>query len=293
MPMNVAVFLGLGAIALLAMAGKKRKPPPEEKEDKLPPPPEPDEDENKPPPEPDVQHILVMLEDYRLPEGRSLPEGLTDQQWRENIWISGDCKAWALGKQFKGKLSTYWPEFYDAYVDLTMQQNPDLALVPPGEWVDFQFVDQEMTEGIVEDPYKVAVAKILLGLYGGEYADCVEKLPEASDFSSGEAYRDAWIAFADEHKNFYALFYNLAIYAEEHMLALYQQRFPEAAEEWMEREWAYEAVYQEGLNEEDMTDWAYHHAYPRCPEVIDQNNPEHQECMQAWLRLRDYVREYL
>lgn len=288
--MNAVVFLGLGALAILAMSGKKR-PKKEEKEDKLPPPP-PEKEEDKPPPPPDTQQILVLLEDYRLPEGANLPQGLTNQQWRENLWLSDDCNAWALGKEFTAtQLGPYWPVFYDAYVDLTMGQDSELAVVPPGEWVDFQFTDQGKTEGIIEDPFKVAVAKALLDLHGGKHEECVGLIPEASDFGSGEAYQQAWVDFANAHPNFYALYYNLARVAEEHMLVLYQQRFPDEAEAWMEREWAYEAVYQ-GLNLENATDWAYHHAYPNCPEVIDASNPEHEECKEAWLRLRSYIEEF-
>jgi hypothetical protein len=273
------------------MSGKKRGKK-EEKKDELPPPPPPEKKDDTPPPEPDTQQIIVLLEDYRLPEGVHLPEGLTDQQWREQLWLSDDCNAWALGKQFKDEsLGPFWPVFYDAYVDITLGQDELLAVVPPGDWLHFQFYDQEKTEGIIEEPFKVAVAKALMDLHGGKYEECIARLPEASDFSSIDAYNQAWLDFANANKNFYALYYNLARTARDHMLVLYEQRFPEASQEWLEREWASEATDQ-GLNLEDATDWAYHHAYPACPEVIDPSNPEHEECQEAWLRLRSYIDEY-
>lgn len=286
--MTGAVFIGLGLLALMAMGGKKGGKKGADLK-KLPPPPV--EEEDKAADKAQVEQIVALLEDYRLPEGYSLPD-LSEDDWRRALWVSDDCKAWALGKDFKDTvLADYLPEFYGAYVELAMADDPVLAVVPPDDWVRFQ-VGEGTLGGYVEDPAKAGVARALLTYAGGRFAHCAEGLPEASDYQTGEEYLMAWEGYLQDNPNFYTLFYRLWQYSKDLMEALWEDSYPDQATEWVEREWALDAADQQGLDVEDMTDWAYHHAYPQCPEVIDPNNPEHAECQAAYLRLRDYVKEY-
>jgi hypothetical protein len=61
-----------------------------------------------------------------------------------------------------------------------------------------------------------------------------------------------------------------------------------------ERRWAIEATKQLDLKDEGaMTTWAYQRAYPDAPKRIDPEDPSHEEHMEAWLRIREYIREEL
>jgi len=283
------IFIGLGLMALMAMGGKKKGTKKGDDLDKLPPPPV-EKEEDKTPEPAQVEQIVALLEDYRLPEGYSLPD-LSADEWRRSLWVSDDCKAWALGKDFKATvLADYLPEFYGAYVEMAMGDDPVLAVVPPDDWVRFQ-VGEGTIGGYVEDPAKAGVARALLTYLGGRYAFCAEGLPEASDYQTGDEYLAAWEAYAQDEPNFYTLFYALWQYSKTLMEAMWEESYPDQAQEWVEREWAIDAA-KEDASLEDRTDWAYHHAYPECPEVIDVNNPEHAECQAAYLRLRGYIQEY-
>jgi hypothetical protein len=301
MPMNPAVFLGLGAIALLAMMGKRKKKNGLKTVPAQTVPPPGDDDEAPPfkkipatPVEPMPENVIAVLEAYKLPPGYSLPTGLTEDDWRKTLWVSEDCEAWAMGKDFKKEaIDPFLPEFYGAYVDNTMNDDPVLAVVPPGEWVEYQFEVQGKSTAI-DTPVTAAVVQTLATIYNGAIKGCADTIPSVSHFASREDYLAGMAEYAQENTNFYTLFYNLYQYAGPIMEAIWEDRFPEEAQEWHERQWAAQAVEQTGLNLEDKTDWAYHHAYPdECPEVIDPNNPEHDECKEAWLRLRDYITELL
>ena len=131
------IFIGLGLMALMAMGGKKKGTKQVDDLDKLPPPPV-EEEKDKADDQAQVEQIVALLEEYRLPEGYSLPDMSADE-WRRSLWVSDDCKAWALGKDFKATvLADYLPEFYGAYVEMAMGDDPVLAMVPPDDWGRFQ-----------------------------------------------------------------------------------------------------------------------------------------------------------
>jgi hypothetical protein len=304
MALNPAILVGAGALALLMFAGKKggKKTADDSKSDALKPsgkkqkPVTPDPggvDPKKPTTPPGLETIVALLEDYRLPEGYELPK-LSDDEWRGYLWIADDCGAWALGKDFKRqKFEPMLTSFYQSTIDRMLESDPELAASDPNEWVRVQLVDRGETE-VVETPTRQAVKQLIATMYGNKYANCTEMMPGAESMSGADEYLAAWQDFMTAHPNLYALYYTLYKYSQEILDRLWQERFPEEYERAFEREWARKAVKENagrGVDENGITDWAYHNAYPDCVAIIDPQNPEHEDCRLAWLRLRDYVRE--
>ncbi len=307
MPMNPAVVIGAGAVLLLALAGGKKK-----KNGKGPvggscaslgPAVHAEkkaqgfvcnfdtgewEPSGEPAPTPQNEQVLAVLDDYVLPVGYEFPQDISTEEWPTTLWLSEDCKAYAVGKEFGDTLTPQIVEFYNSIVDTVAQDDPELASSPPDHWDEIMF---DAGADPFESPTKRWGMQYLFDFGGGVYELCASKLPVIQDYDSWEDYLAAFVAFKDAEPALYRLFFkHLYAPAKEIMEAEWKARFPEQATYWHEREWAIQAVDQ-NLNLEDRTDWAFHHAYPEGPEVLDPNNAAHQQYIAAWLRLRDMIKE--
>jgi hypothetical protein len=205
--------------------------------------------------------------------------------------------AWALGRDFKKKMPPQSgpAAFYNQAVDRLVDQGSAFATIPPDEWTKFSF-DPEWNEGPPFDGPGIAWVRSLLASIGdaaGEGgAACLELLPLPQDYPDRDSYFEAWEQFTQDYPSAWALIYNLWKSGREAADKAWDTRFPDESAEWDMREWATRAVEEQAsLNLEDKTDWAYHHAFPDCPEVIDPNNPEHDECKDLWLLMRQYIQE--
>jgi len=288
--MNPGIIIGGGALLLLALAGGKKKhkpiPPPE-------PLPEPngggDGGDGEPAPTPENQQVLAVLEDYVMPDGYEFPQDVTTEEWPATMWVSEDCKAYAVGKQFRPLITDDIVEFYNSVVDTVAEDDAELASSPPDHWDEILF---DAGETPFESPTKRWAMQYLFDFDGGVYEMCAAKLPVVQDYPSWDAYLQAFADFSAQEPALYRLFYrHLYQPAMQVMDAAWRERFPLEAQMWHEREWAYKALDQ-NLNLEDRTDWAFHHAYADGPEVLDPNDPGHQDYIQAWIRLRDMIKEF-
>jgi hypothetical protein len=286
--MNPAVIIGGGLLLLALAAGKKKGGGGGQK-----PLPEPDDgaDSGEPAPTPENQKVLAVLDDYVMPDGYEFPDDITTEEWPETLWLSDDCKAYAVGSDFVATLTPDITEFYHAVVDTVIQDDPELASAPPDHWEQVMF--DAGYENPFESPTKRWAIQYLFDTDDGIHAVCADKLPVLQDFESWDEYLAAFAALKEEEPALYRLFYrHLYQPAIEVMETEWEERFPEQAQLWIEREWAAQAM-EQNLNLEDRTDWAFHHAYPEGPEVLDPENPEHQDYVQAWLRLNEMIKEMM
>lgn len=289
--MAMTPLLLIGGLALLVMAGRGKKDGEKKNGNgggaswQLPPGNGNGEKKNgKAPPE----TILALLADYHLPDGYSLPEDIPSQEWPTTLWLAGDCGAWALGTDYIGEgydgvVEPDIYEFYHQVVDLTAQSDPELASSPPDHWEQILW---NRGEEAFDSPTKRWAIEHLAEMNPA----CAQLIPSAEDFDSWETYLGAFQTLLQQNPGFYTLYHRLYDAAQELMDVAWAERFPEEATYWHERDWASQALDQD-LNLEDKTDWAFHHAYPDGPEVIDPNNPEHQVWVDAWLRLRALIQE--
>jgi hypothetical protein len=277
-----AALVGVGILLLLALGRKRgRGPEPLRPQDTGLPPGRAEKPQRV---TKQIQQILALVEDYKLPAGYEAPEEFS----AASLWVAPDCGAWILGKQFKAQTLLAKP-FIDGLFAAAAADRPDLLKRPPSTWSAVAWNAGEKPTW--PSPSVPFVKAALEDLYGGAYVACAQGVPEPSDFSSEENWLQAWTAFSQEKPVLYALIYNLATWSRDFFDAEWETQYPDEADEFWERKWAQDSLAQAD-NTEDRTDWAYHHAFPDCPEVIDPNNPQHAECMQAWLRIRGYVQEY-
>ncbi len=285
MPMGAGILI-IGALAVMAMAvgGKKSRPT-----KKL---PEPPVEEKKVEPPADDYHdqVIAVLEEYRLPEGYEFPE-LPMEAWAESLWISDDCQAWAMGVDFKASVLGDVPEeFYEAMVQSTIEDDPVVAKTHPDEWEERMF--GEDYEFPYDTPAKRYAVNVIKDLYNGRYAECADLLPDASEHDSWQSYLGAWNDLLETTPYLYSVWHQIYSYALPRMVAVWEESFPEAYQEWVERSIAEEAA-EKNLNLEDKTDWAYAKAYPDGPSPLDPEDPEHEPYIEAWIRLQEYIKEIL
>lgn len=287
MPIGPAVVIGGLALVLMMAGGKKKKPkrrPPE-------PLPEPKpEEKTEPPPSEKNEAILAVLEDYVIPDGYDFPAEIPTEAWPTALWISEDCKAFALGADYKNAVTQEVLDFYTDTLETVSGTEDDWLIgMHPDYWGQLLY---ESGSTVFESPPKRFVIQLLFDLGGGAYVKCAERMPLIQDYETPEGYLAAWGELREEDPALYKLFYHVYSHARDTMEAAWEEQYPDAAQEWVEREWAGEAAEQD-LNLEDKADWAFHHAYPDGPEVLDPENPDHEPYIDAWVRLKGYIQEVM
>lgn len=275
---NAVIPIALLALGALALGGGRKK-----KDDGQP----PKDGEPAPPPPKDVTVIEVPKKTARE-DGKSVPVAssmgldgrLLPQDFEaDSLWISPDCTAWAVGQKWEPKA-----EFegdlvgpYTGYMRVTDEgTDPDDATFPHDTLIR-SFARNVMRRHILE--------------WGAECP--VPPLAEDAAAASGDS--DTLIAmaraYANEYPELQALFEYVMEKSMDEMDRAWREKYPDHYAETSDRLWAAKAAQKTDIDETDQTDWAYHNAYPQCPYKIDPSNPAHKECMEAWLRLRDYIRE--
>lgn len=284
--MSPLILIGLG-VALFAVAGRKKKPSKNGTKELPPPEPEPD---------PDVRDELAGS---NLPGGTDIPSGMG----HADAWVSDDCQAWAIGRDFFAshgdEVEDYYDDLVQGYLDTGNAALAELVIYThPSEWDVRTFVEGAYT---YDTPAMQWVREQLP-------LDCQKLVPEPQDFETFAAYDQAWATFAAQNPVLSEYVTVLAEFADDVLAELWMAEYGnevyfEVAGEPITAfmEYEHRSVIRDVLGEapdqsiEDVTDEAYARLYSDleiCPEVIDPDNPEHQFCQEIWLRLRDLATIY-
>lgn len=338
--MNPLILIAIGGVALMAMAGGKKKKPATkagkeiEGEKSADPGREGIEDGYRPweeegseqPPttggDAAKDEVRKNLAEKHLPNGYDIPDGFGDN----DAWVSDDCKAYAIGRNF---FASHIDNAKQIYLDILNvflspeyeEGNPglyDLAVFShPEEWDARTLVEYDVQAGY--DTPGLVWARSRLP------ADCAQLVPAAKDYSTGQwkDYNDAWQTFAQTHPALADFVTKMAQFADEQMGDIWENMgfgeggetllseapypFYLADEEFTAMEGyslrtAIRQVLQElpDVSVGDVTDEVYARLYSNtgtpeldiCPEVIQPNNPDHDYCKALWLVIRDWAQLY-
>jgi len=264
-----------------------------------------EKDEKKPPPHTgdteQYEQVMGRLHAKHLPEGMKPPPNFGDN----DVWVSDDCKAWAIGGNF---LPSHIDNVQTTYIQiaqdlLALEDEGTNALVVgshPSEWDA-----RTLTEFAGVAKPNPGMVWVRANLPEG----CRDLVPDPGNYPGWFAYNAAWDDFAQARPALSELVTILATYADREM-----------GEVWWDGGWAdTEEFFWDGIpvtageefdhrdvirsTLEDLPDESdgdvANEAYQRlrdfggqCPEVIDPNNPDHGYCKYLWLHLRDLAGFY-
>lgn len=216
-----------------------------------------------------------------LPSGYDIPNDMGHNE----IWVSEDCEAAVVGRDwtpilnYKDKLwspASFWDEFADG----------DRPNEPTGS-NDGSSAAAFYTTSVIDQ--------------NNENFDCMEKLPNPSEFDDNQEYGDAWTDLRNSAPGLAEL-YDF-IYSElvgGPMMAAWQNADPQA---WFDYQvlrvakWAH--LNYASMSVTDQTDEAYKLFNDQigdlsgegitAPAVLDPDNPDHEVYVQLWLDLRDAI----
>jgi hypothetical protein len=303
--MNALAILALGGLALVALKGRRRaslqlSPAPEEPRQE-----ESEEAEKSEGPErepgPRKNEIRENLEAHRLPAGYELPDDFE----ADDVWVSEDCQAYAIGGRF---FQDRAEDVRGAYAEIVaaLQAEEDSALGElatmshPTEWDRRSLV--EMSSRPAEDNPSIVWVRGVLP------SACASFIPAAEDSSSWEDHAARWEAFGEDYSALSEVITHLAEWADGEMASVWLEtlaaqpyitlaEMPVTSGEIFEiREAAIEVNEQSpSLTLDDRADEVYARLYSSvdaCPKVIDPQNPDHNYCKELWHLIRDIVDTY-
>jgi hypothetical protein len=248
------------------------------------------------------KEVLDELRWKRLPAGYELPDGMT----HEDIWVSADCQAAAIGRDWKPEIKVgaewYEPaEFWSTFGE----GRPPLEGNAQGLW--------DAGEQRNSDVAVYAVRSLTKLQEYGEVG-CADEIPNVRDFDTREEFMDAWNTFNTSKLGLASLYAQIA-YADigPPMLERWEEADPDAWTDWHLNRTAKNAIAaQPNGTENEQTGIAYEFAvrqdYDPCahpwvicgwaveegevaPEVIDPSNPAHEPFKQLWLDLNEKIQE--
>jgi len=264
-----------------------------------------EKDDKKPPPHTgDTEHyeqVMGRLHAKHLPPGAKPPENFGDN----DVWISDDCKAWAIGGNF---LPSHIDDVQTTYVkiitDLLALEDPGITTLVgmshPSEWDA-----RTLTEfGGVAKP-NPGMVWVLRNLPEG----CRALIPDPGNYPGWMAYNAAWDDFAETRPALAEFVTILADFADKEMGEIWWDGgwadeidfewddIPvTAGEEYDNRQMLRDTLQDlPDAEDGDVANEAYHRLVDfgnGCPEVIDPQNPNHQYCKFLWLHLRDLAGFY-
>ena len=248
-----------------------------------------------------------------LPSGYDIPDGFGDN----DAWVSDDCKAFAIGRNF---FTSHIDNAKKVYIDILDQlmssgdsgRESIAVFSHPEEWDARTLVEYEVEAGF--DTPGLVWARSRLP------ADCAALVPSAKDYSTGQwrDYNNAWQTFSQTHPALADFVTQMAQFADQQMGDVWQEAAidpegemlfvdeiydfdlagePFTAGEGYDMRMLVREVLQD-LPEASVGD-VTNEVYARmnaltgtCPDVIQANNPDHAYCKALWLLMRDFAKIY-
>lgn len=202
----------------------------------------------------------------------------------QDLWISDSCNSWGIGKDFEGRLPQK--------LVLWDTEEPE-AMISPTEYWDIGGGDispEPWYPNILPNgPIAAQWAANLIDYHKG---NCNVIIPRRGDY---ESYQDYAVIISKFVKtpigNLWAELYKRI---EDHMYADWAAKNPKKAFDHELRINAVDAVRKnpnKSINEQ--TNIAYYNSFDNEPKKLDPNNPEHKPFIDAWNKIKMYVKEYI